>query len=177
MCVRRPIWIVRSAALSSDYDGIVVSAPASYWTHLQSWSLYVYEATHDKPASDIPISKYPLLHKAAIEACDAVDGLKDGLIGDPRKCKFDPGALLCKSQDGADCLTAAQVEAARKVYSPLLNPRTKTEIFPGLLPGSELGWAGLASGDEAPRYVRENVPLHCVQRSPLGLQDTPGGLR
>lgn len=139
----------------ADYDGIVVSAPASYWTHLQTWSLYVYEATHDNPLSDIPTSKYPLLHKAAIEACDALDGLRDGLISDPRKCKFDPGALLCKGQDNASCLTAPQVEAARKIYSPLLNPRTKAEIFPGLLPGSELGWSGLASGDEAPRYVRE----------------------
>jgi feruloyl esterase len=138
-----------------DYDGIVVSAPASYWTHLQTWSLYVYKATHDNPLSDIPKNKYPLLHKAAIEACDALDGLKDGLIGDPRKCKFDPATLLCQGQDAATCLTTAQVEAARKIYSPLLNPRTKTEIFPRLLPGSELGWAGLASGEEEPRYVRE----------------------
>ncbi len=139
----------------ADYDGIVVSAPASYWTHLQAWSLYVYNATHDDPLSDIPTSKYPLLHKAAIEACDALDGLKDGLISDPRKCKFDPGVLLCQGQQSAGCLTAQQVEAARKIYSPLLNPRTHAEIFPGLRPGSELGWAGLASGEEEPRYVRE----------------------
>jgi len=139
----------------SDYDGIVVSAPASYWTHLQTWSLYVHKATHDNPVSDIPTSKYPLLHKAAIEACDALDGLKDGLISDPRKCKFDPGVLLCHSDENAACLTAPQVEAARKIYSPLFNPRTKAEIFPGLLPGSEMGWAGLAGGEEDPRYVRE----------------------
>jgi feruloyl esterase len=139
----------------ADYDGIVVSAPASYWTHLQSWSLYVWEATHKEALSDIPTSKYPLIHKAAIEGCDAGDGLKDGLIGDPRQCKFDPGVLACRDGDAPSCLTAPQVEAARKIYSPLLNPRTKAEIFPGLLPGSEMQWAGLASGDEEPRYVRE----------------------
>ncbi len=139
----------------ADYDGIVVSAPASDWTHLQSWSLYVYEATHDNALSDIPTTKYPLLHKAALAACDASDGLKDGLISDPRKCKFDPGILLCKGEENAGCLTGPQVEAARKIYSPLIDPRTKAQIFAGLLPGSELGWAGLASGDDAPRYVRE----------------------
>ena len=51
--------------------------------------------------------------------------------------------------------TAGQVEAARKIYSPLTNPRTKAELFPGLEPGSELGWAGLADGDEPPLYLRE----------------------
>ena len=48
----------------ADYDGIVVSAPTSYWTHLQTWSLYVYETTHDNFLGDIPTSKYPLLHRA-----------------------------------------------------------------------------------------------------------------
>ena len=139
----------------SDYDGIVASAPASYWTHLQTWSLYVHKATHDNPVSDIPTRKYPLLHKAAIEACDALDGLKDGLISDPRKCKFDPGVLLCHGDENAACLTAPQVEAARKIYSPLLNPRTKAEMFPGLLPGSELGWLAKPS-IFAPRQA---VPL------------------
>jgi feruloyl esterase len=143
----------------ADYDGIVVSAPASHWTHLQSQSLWVYQATHPviaNAAADIPTSKYPVIHKAAIEACDAADGLKDGLIGDPRKCKFDPGVIECKGADGPNCLTSAQVAAARKIYQPLVNPRTKSEVFPGLLPGSELQWAGLANGDEIPRYVRES---------------------
>ncbi len=140
----------------SDYDGIVVSAPASYWTHLQTWSLYVHKATHDNPASDIPASKYPLLHKAAIEACDALDGLKDGLISDPWQVQVRSRRhFLCHGDENAACLTAPQVEAARKIYSPLFNPRTKAEIFPGLLPGSEMGWAGLAGGEEDPRYVRE----------------------
>ena len=62
---------------------------------------------------------------------------------------------MCEGQDNEACLTAPQIEATRKIYSPRLNPRTKAEIFPGLLPGSELGWAGLASGEEAPRYVSE----------------------
>jgi len=139
-----------------DYDGIVVGAAANYWTHLQSWSLWVYEATHKDEASYIPPAKYPLIHKAAVEACDARDGVKDGVMEDPTRCKFDPKVIECKpGQDTSTCLTAGQVEAARKIYSPLTNPRTKAELFPGLEPGSELGWAGLADGDEPPLYLRE----------------------
>jgi feruloyl esterase len=138
-----------------DYDGIVVGAPPNDWTHLMTWSLWMYQLTHKNPLADMPEGKYTLLHKAAIEACDAADGLKDGVIEDPRKCKFNPNALLCKGQDSPDCLTSPQVEAARKMYSPLLNPRTKAMIFPGFVPGSELQWPGLSRGDTETRYVTE----------------------
>jgi feruloyl esterase len=117
-----------------------------------------------------------MLHQAAIEACDANDGVKDGLIGDPRQCKFDPQVLACKGgqdSDSATCLTAPQVEAARKIYAPLVNPRTKTEIFPGLLPGSELGWAGLASGNEEPRYVQETFKYLAFQDAHWNSQTRP----
>jgi feruloyl esterase len=87
-----------------------------------------------------------VIHRAVLEACDALDGVKDGLIEDPQRCKFDPKVLLCKGEDGADCLTAQQVEAARKIYAGPHNPRTGQQVFPGLAPGSELGWGPLAGG-------------------------------
>jgi feruloyl esterase len=96
---------------------------------------------HKDEASYIPPTKYPLIHKAVLEACDAHDGVKDGVLEDPTRCKFDPKVLECKGADGPGCLTAPQVEAARKIYSPTTNPRTKEQIFPPLEPGSELGWA------------------------------------
>jgi feruloyl esterase len=96
------------------------------------------------PASRIPIDKLALVHKAAVEACDALDGVKDGLIGDPSRCHFDAVQLLCKDAETETCLTAAQVQAARVVYGPFTNPRTHWEIFPGLEPGSELGWTAFA---------------------------------
>jgi feruloyl esterase len=127
-----------------DYDGIIAGAPANR----TAISLWIAHAVLKDPASYIPPSKYPIVHQAAIAACDAHDGLKDGLIDDPTKCNFDPKVLLCKSSDGAECLTAPQVEAAKKIYSPAINPRTGKELFASLVPGTELGWGVQAQGPE-----------------------------
>jgi feruloyl esterase len=108
--------------------------------------VWVAQAVHKDEASYIPPAKYPAIHEAALAACDARDGVKDGVINDPTKCKFDPKAIQCKGADGPSCLTAPQVEAARKIYSALKNPRTKQEIYPGFEPGSELGWGQFVAG-------------------------------
>ena len=130
----------------NDYDGIVAGAPTNNWTNMMFGRIWVAQATLNDPASYIPPAKYAVIHKAALEACDAVDGVKDGVIGDPTRCRFDPTVLECKDADGPDCLTAAQVAAARKIYDVPKNPRTGQEIFPGMEPGSELVWATLAGG-------------------------------
>jgi feruloyl esterase len=87
----------------------------------------------------IPPAKYPLIHNAVLEACDGLDGVKDRVLEDPRRCHFDPQALACKGPDAPNCLTAAQGEVARKIYSG-----PGASIFPGLERGSELGWATLS---------------------------------
>ena len=129
-----------------DFDGIVAGAPANYWTHLMFGDMWPGEATLTDPARHISPEKFALLHKAAVAACDALDGVSDGVLEDPRRCHFDPESLECKGADGPACLTQAQVEAARKIYRGPVNPRTQAHIFPGLEPGSELGWAPLAGG-------------------------------
>jgi feruloyl esterase len=134
----------------ADYDGIIAGAPANYWTHLVSGSLWIAQAVHKDEASYIPAAKYPLIHKAVLEACDGMDGVKDGVIEDPTRCRFDPKILECKTEDSTACLTPPQVEAVRKIYAPSKNPRTGQEIFPGLAPGSELGWNGLAGPQALP---------------------------
>src|SRR3989442_5103395 len=133
----------------ADYDGIVAGAPANFWTHLMAGGLWIGQATLKDPASYIPKVKYPVIHKAALDACDANDGVKDGLVEDPLRCRFDPKTLLCAGDDGPACLTAPQVEAAKKIYAGASNPRTAKEIFPGLEPGSELGWGAMAGGPDA----------------------------
>lgn len=124
----------------TDYDGIIAGAPASNWTGRSSQAMRIAQAMHMDEASYIPPAKYPFVHGAVLEACDASDGVKDGILENPTRCKFDPKVLECKGADGPTCLTAPQVEAARKVYSAATDSRTKREIFPGLEPGSELGW-------------------------------------
>jgi feruloyl esterase len=128
----------------ADYDGIIAGAPANYMTHLSAQSLWVSQAVLKDPASFIPREKHAAIHKAVLDACDALDGLTDGVLEDPQRCHFDPKSMQCAGADAPTCLTAPQVEAARRIYAPASNPRTGAEIFPGLEPGSEMGWAGLA---------------------------------
>ena len=88
--------------------------------------------------------KVALLHRGATAACDAIDGLKDGVIDDPRKCKYDPVVLLCKAgQDEAQnqCLNAAQVEAVRRIYAKPQTRDGKTYFGYGTEFGTEHDWA------------------------------------
>ena len=89
-----------------------------------------------------------VIHRAALKACDADDGLADGIIGTAERCHFDPVVIQCKGADAPDCLTAPQVAAARKIYAGPKNPRTGKQIYSPLYPGSELGWGQLAGGAE-----------------------------
>src|SRR5436190_11581429 len=107
--------------------------------------MWVAHATLKDPASYIPPSKYPMIHQAVLNACDATDGLKDGLIDDPRQCRFDPAVLECKGAESPSCLTAPQVTAATKIMSPVVNPLTGVEIFQRLEPGTELEWGRQAA--------------------------------
>jgi len=127
-----------------DYDAIIAGASANPRTRLAFATLWVAQAAHKDEASYIPPAKYPAIHQAVLNACDALDGLKDGLITDPTRCHFDPQVLSCKDVDGPTCLTAPQIETVRKIFSPAKNPQTGEQIFPTIEPGSELGWATLA---------------------------------
>ena len=104
----------------------------------------VYQAVHKTPNSFLNPPDLQVLHQAALKACDELDGVKDGLIGNPMKCKFDPSVTACTSGATSGCLNPDQVAAAKQIYSATTNPRTKAEIFPPLEPGSELQWGILA---------------------------------
>jgi hypothetical protein len=99
-------------------------------------------------ASRIPPAKLAIAGKAALAACDANDGVTDGIINNPPACKFDPAVLQCKAGDAADCLTAAQVTALQAVYAGPRNPRTGAQIYPGLSVGSEAQMPVLTVGNE-----------------------------
>jgi feruloyl esterase len=129
-------------------------------THHGIGQMWVYRATHQTEAHYIPPSKYSIVHKAALNACDLKDGVKDGVIEDPPRCKYDPTVLLCKGHDGPDCLTAPQVEAVRQIYSPAVHSRTGKYLFAPMVPGGELGWEPMAGPEPygyAPGFYRNMV--------------------
>ena len=120
-----------------DFNGILAGAPAANWSHLFTGFVWNERALLSSPGSGIPPAKLPLLQNGVLAACDSQDGLKDGLLSDPRTCHFDPAMLLCKESDGPNCLTAAQVDAVKKIYGGAKNPRTSEQIFPGWPAGAE----------------------------------------
>jgi feruloyl esterase len=130
-----------------DFDGILAGAPANYRTNHSVWSMAVGVRALRTSESAIPLAKLDLLNKAVVEACDLLDGVRDGLLADPRRCHFDPSTLLCRGGDSDDCLTGAQVQTARTIYGPLKSATGKT-IFPGMARGSEPGWTALIGGPE-----------------------------
>jgi feruloyl esterase len=133
----------------SDYDGISAGCATYNRTHLHAWQLHVgKEALQEDKAKSLPQNKYALLHRAVLGACDVLDGVKDGILNDPRRCQFDPGALQCRGGDGPDCLTNAQVEMVRQMYAPAVESQTGRIIYPAAAYGSELGWTSLIGGPE-----------------------------
>ncbi len=128
-----------------EFDGIIAGDPATF--RRNAWALWLANVTFKDPTGYIPPSKYSMIHQAVLDACDKIDGLKDGLIDDPTRCHFDPEVLQCKQGDAASCLTAGQVQTARAILSPATTG-SGTQIFPRLEPGTELRWARLAGGPE-----------------------------
>ena len=126
----------------ADYDGIVAGAPANLRTHSWPGEVWVSYVTHRSPENAIPEEKLPTIQAAAIRACDADDGLVDGVISDPINCRFDPSTLLCRGTDNMDCLTDGEVDSLNLIYAGLYDPVTGGQFWPGLEPGSELGWTG-----------------------------------
>ncbi|WP_205527213.1 tannase/feruloyl esterase family alpha/beta hydrolase [Solimonas sp. K1W22B-7] len=118
-----------------DFDGIISGAPANPWTKAlagMAWNARAVAATPE----GMPDAKLALITNAVLESCDLIDGVKDGVLEDPRQCKFDPKVLQCKGADAADCLTAGQVDLTRKIYQGPPDAK-KQSLYPGFPPGVE----------------------------------------
>src|SRR5262245_47461330 len=125
----------------ADFDGIVAGSPGLDWSARSAQAVRVAHALQ-REESRLTTQTLEILHRAVLDACDARDGLKDGLISDPSRCAFDPSSLQCKSGQSRGCLSAPQVASVQAVYASAVDPATKREM-PGLAPGSELGWTSL----------------------------------
>lgn len=133
--------LMEAQRFPDDYDGILAGAPANYWTHLLTSSLWDAQATTLDANSYIPSSKIPAIAQAVLAACDANDGVKDGILNDPRQCQFDPATMLCKGADSDSCLTEPQVIALKKLYQGAMDSKGNA-VFPGFMPGGEEGQGG-----------------------------------
>lgn len=142
-----------------DFDAIIAGAPVYNQVHLNTSQVSLQVDMLKDNSRIVPQAKVALFASSVMAACDAKDGVKDGIISDPQSCKFDPASLICKEGDGPECLTAAQADSAKKAYAPV---KTKGGefVYPGHSPGFESGWRIPMPGaalnplfGDMPRYI------------------------
>ena len=138
--------LMEAQRFPEDYDGILAGAPANAWSHMVSSGVDVAQVTLGDPRAYISSLKLPAIQKASLAACDALDGVKDGIISDPASCHFDPAVLLCKQGDSLECLTPPQLNSLRKYYAGGKDGAGKS-MFPGFVMGDEAGaWSSWILG-------------------------------
>jgi feruloyl esterase len=143
--------LMEAQRFPADYDGLVAGAPAQNATRSYlAGHLWPALATEQDPESYLPAAKVPLLARAVTAACDAIDGITDGVLDDPRTCRFDPASIVCKAgQDPATCLTPQQAVAVKKIYTGATNSKGE-RIYSPFMPGAESGagaWERYVTGD------------------------------
>ena len=139
--------LVEVTRFPNDFDGVLAGAPANPHIHLHAAGVARSIELMKNPQGALSQGKVETLHKAVMAACDALDGVKDGLIGDPHRCHFDPASLLCQNPSGeaADsdtCLTPAQVQTVKTVFADV-KTRKGEIVWTGFEPGGELQYAAL----------------------------------
>src|SRR5579863_4723838 len=151
--------LMEAQRFPEDYDGILAGAPAYAWSTLLASGVAVMQTLGD-PKAYISDWKLKSIKRAALDACDMLDGAKDGVIGDPDKCHFDPQVLLCTGEESLDCLTQPQVDALKTLYSGAKNSEGHT-FGKGSSMGDEMAWREWIIGEDpeaslGSRFVRND---------------------
>jgi feruloyl esterase len=163
-----------------DFDGVIAGAPGNNRSALTMSFLWAYLANHRAGQDDKPIlslNDLLLLNRAIIAGCDDVDGVHDGVIADPRRCRFRTASLLCRKDSApGTCLTGEQIAAADKIYAGPKDSRTGRQIYPGLTLGSEgvradakdstPGWTDFLAGDRPTEPARADIFRYWVYDDP-----------
>src|SRR5262245_5609765 len=142
-----------------DFDGLVVGAPVL--NHTLQGVRHIWNARALSGPGAIAADKLPTLAQAVYKKCDGFDGLEDGLIADPGRCKFDPSIDLPKclaNEDNPNCFTPAQMEALRKIYGGVRNSAGKL-LFSGQPVGAEIVAQGSSGWDAFITGASLNLPL------------------
>jgi Tannase and feruloyl esterase len=136
--------LILAQRFPDDFDGITVGAPVLNFTGTMVRFVQAAKALKTAP---IATTKLPTLAARIYETCDAKDGLKDGIIDDPRRCDFQPAHDLPKCEAGADrpdCFTAAQIGALDQIYGAVSSAGQR--IFPAWPVGAEIAGQNGRSG-------------------------------
>ncbi|MES1258378.1 MAG: tannase/feruloyl esterase family alpha/beta hydrolase, partial [Acidobacteriota bacterium] len=152
--------LIEAQRYPADFDGIIAGDPANNWTRHYAGG-HLWAALAMEGDGYIPPSKVPLLADAVNQACDALDGVKDGVLSDPRRCRFDPARLLCPGADAPTCFTSAQVQAVNKLWAGLRDANGD-QIYPGLVPGGEAGpggWLNWITGPVPGKSAHANLGI------------------
>jgi len=161
--------LMEAQRFPDDYDGILAGAPANAWSTMLAAGVVGLQNLIADPRSYISALKLPAIQKAALDACDALDGVKDGVINNPAQCHFDPAVLLCKDADALDCLTQPQIESLKKLYEGASDSKGKL-IFPGYTMGDESAWAtwivGQSPGGASSSQYLQNYFRYIVTGDP-----------
>jgi feruloyl esterase len=130
--------LMEAQRFPNDYDGIVAGAPV-YSFRVQLAEIY-RDWVFSQPGAAFTPANLQLVNAAVLKDCDALDGVKDGIVSDPSACRFDPATLKCKpGQAAGACLTDAQVIALNRVYSEHKGSDGIVDIYP-YSRGSEPFW-------------------------------------
>ena len=122
-----------------DFDGIIAGGAAAYWTHAATQQLELtLNLRNGGIQGDAGSAVLSLAQQAATAACDAADGVADGLIADPTRCLWNPHSIVCQPGAApASCITPAQADALQAITGPMRDPHTGTWLFSGIPEGSE----------------------------------------
>jgi feruloyl esterase len=141
--------LMEAQRFPADYDGIVAGAPAYNWSTLLTSAAVGMQTLLSKDASYIPASNVPLLQHAILAQCDRLDGLRDGIIADPRACHFNPAKLACKAGNSEHCFTTAQVKALITLMTPRkIGDSTIPPFLPSGAEEDPNGWPSWVTGHE-----------------------------
>jgi len=100
-----------------DYNGILAGAPAINWDRFQAAQIWPQIAMRVENGGPIDAKKMTLATNAAVKACDGLDGVKDGVLEEPRACKFDAKTLVCSGgASGDSCLTTGEAAAINRIW-------------------------------------------------------------
>jgi feruloyl esterase len=141
----------------ADYDGVIAGAPARRYLEIVTQLIWYNQTLYGPGGAPNLASKQALVHQAIMKKCDALDGVKDGLLENPSRCVFDPAVLQCKGHDAPTCLTGAEVDAFRKIYrGPRLSDGEQVISGPAL--GSEEppdGWNAWVTSPQTAFFGQE----------------------